>query len=332
MIGAFLVFVTLGPLVVGYATGYRFDSSFSLVKTGGIYLHSDEANTRVFIDNEFIEGNGFLLRNTLVQNLKPNRTYNIRVEKDGHFWWEKSLLVRPNLVTEARTLLLPTERVWETIPATTTLEVVPATPGTSSAPTPTQQSTTTASTSIANPQYEALVEFFADDRPQFAIDVATTTLVFDDRLGTSTATTTIITKIQLPEYFNKPDFTFIDFEDKEMLRERNRNAIWLEEGNVYAVWLGDEVATPYYYCSIICTGTIVIDWVDEIHWFDFYPGRDDVVLVVNDNGLHAVELDDRSRQNIQTLREGSGFQARVQNGTDIIIWDTEGEAFFELVE
>lgn len=335
------VFVVAAPFVIGYASGFRFDGAFSLVKTGGVFIHSNEPNTRIFIDDEFVESNGFLLRNTLVQNLTPGKTYTVRVEKDNYYWWEKTLYVRPNLVTEARLLMLPREHVWNEIFATTTLDVDPdalieAT--TSSGIAVDDIATTTASSSVANPEYEALVEFFEEDRQQFEVDVATTTLVATTtgkgRLATTTlvASTTIVTEIQLPEYFDKEEYELIDFETKQLLREKGRVAAWLQDGNVYAVWLGEEYAKPFYFCVLTCKNTIVVDWVDPIKRFAFYPDRDDVVLVLNDKGLHAVELDDRSRQNIQTLIEGENLDFRVRDGSDIIVWDKTNSVFLELVE
>ncbi len=330
------LFVVLGPLLAAYASGYRLDDALNVVRTGGIFIHSDVAGTRVYLNDKFVDRNGYFLRNTLIQNLRPNRTYHIRVEKDGYYWWEKTLYVRPNLVTEARVLMLPRTHTWKTIPATTTPEATR-----SGAPAVATSSRATSTPRVVpNPAYEELMAYFtATAQPQFAVVRATSAPHATSTQATSSAAraaTTTVFSIALPpyleEFMQREEGRWVDFRAQPTLRERNRVAAWLERGNVYAVWVGDRAAIPFYFCTITCKNTIVIDWQDDIRRFEFFPGRDDVLLVLNDKGLHAVELDDRSRQNVQTLIRGQFSDFRVRSGSTIIVRDDAQQRFLELIE
>ena len=101
------VFVVGVPLLIGYSSGYRFDTVLTLAKTGGIFIHSDVGNTEVFVDGELVEKNGALLKNTLVQNLTPYEWYMVEVQREGYHSWRKYLPVGPNIVTEGTVLMVP---------------------------------------------------------------------------------------------------------------------------------------------------------------------------------------------------------------------------------
>jgi hypothetical protein len=53
-----LVFVMGAPVLILYSTGYRLGDALSLIKTGGIFIHSNLAGTRVYVDGDFVENNG----------------------------------------------------------------------------------------------------------------------------------------------------------------------------------------------------------------------------------------------------------------------------------
>jgi len=65
-----VIFIVGVPFLLAYSSGYRINwEDLTFVKTGGVFIHSDLAGTNVFIDDEFSESGGTLLRNILVQNL-----------------------------------------------------------------------------------------------------------------------------------------------------------------------------------------------------------------------------------------------------------------------
>jgi hypothetical protein len=253
-----------------------------------------------------VEENGVLLKNTLIQDLRPNRVYEVWVEKENYQSWTKELLVQPNLVTEAAVLMLPSSFTWATVTPTSTLAITS---------TISDRATTT---EVTNPLFTELSKLFATDKDQFAVEVATSTYVF--RRGVRVATTTTITEIQFPEWLE--DFASTSLlTTKDMVRERDGIVAWLENGNLHAMWAQENDIPPYYFCNATCTAMLVIDWDEDISRYNFYPNRNDVVIVQSTRGVYAVELDNRSQRNIQPFIEEPHLDFRLQPEGSLIIFD-----------
>ncbi|MBU2036914.1 PEGA domain-containing protein [Patescibacteria group bacterium] len=97
----FLIFILATPPTILYARGYSFDwQTKSLVQTGGFYLKSLPTNANILI-------NGKNRKNTprLISRLAP-KSYTVTVAKDGFSTWQKNLEIKPQLVTEARNIIL----------------------------------------------------------------------------------------------------------------------------------------------------------------------------------------------------------------------------------
>jgi len=312
------VFLTCTPILIGYSKGYRLDDALELIQTGGIYLHSDIANTTVFLDDDFLENNGAFLKNTFVQDLLPNRYYAVRVEREGYQSWVKVLLVKPNLVTEARVLMLPNEFIWRQIRASTTLtfketDVVPA-----------EESTTTTTQEVVNPEYTELEEYFTDDKEQFEVEVATST--YEYIRGVRRATTSTIFEIEFPQWLAEFASTS-RLSEKEMVREREGMVTWIENGDIYAAWGRINDPVPYFFCMESCADRLSINWQEPILRYEFYPNRNDLLLVLSERGLYVVELDNRSERNIQTIREERNLDFRLKNDGTLVVYD--GQSYFE---
>lgn len=313
------VFIVGTPVLIGYSKGYRLDDALLVIETGGIYLHSDVANAIVYLDGDFIEENGAFLKNTFIQDLRPNKTYEVWVEKDGYQSWTKDLPVYPNLVTEARVMMLPEVFVWRTVASSTTVSV----PATTTRPPPgaTEKAATSATSTLAqvpNPEYENLHAYFEADTDQFAVDVATSTFIVVK--GKQVATTTIVTEIHLPPSFAEFASTTV-LAAQDMVRERDGVVVWLTGGDLYAVWGRTQEAPPFYFCTATCTKMLVLDWAEPITRYEFYPNRNDVVVVRTERGVYAVELDSRSQRNIQPFMEGPDLSFRITNDGTLIVFD-----------
>ncbi|MFT5179759.1 MAG: hypothetical protein ACI9GH_000244 [Candidatus Paceibacteria bacterium] len=301
-----ILFFILVPALWLYSSGYRLNDALSLVKTGGVYVHSDLANTRVYIDGDFVEDNGVLLKNTLIQNLRPNRDYKIRVEKDGYYTWEKELYVRPNLVTEGKILMLETSP--DTREILQFLEDVDK---------------NNATTTVANIEYLELIKYFDEAKGQFDIEVATTTTIQTSK--GPVASSTLITEIELPEFIE--DLKIKGLEEKIGLREKGKNLSWLEDGDVTVYWAGKDDSVPYYYCTNECNDSLVVSLGDDILKYDFYLDREDVIIALTKKGIFVVEIDNRSNQNIQPILESEGLDFRVIGGSILIF---NGKNFVEI--
>jgi hypothetical protein len=102
IIGIFfaLVAITLG--VVFYAQGYRLDfTRGTLEKTGIILAKSTPEGAKVLLDGELA-----VVTNSSISNLKPG-TYNLKIEKEGYFSWEKDTPVKEGFVTDITAILPP---------------------------------------------------------------------------------------------------------------------------------------------------------------------------------------------------------------------------------
>ncbi|MBU3901365.1 PEGA domain-containing protein [Patescibacteria group bacterium] len=99
--GLVLIFILATPPTILYALGYSFDwQTKSLVQTGGFYLKSLPNNAAIVIDNKSKKTTP-----RLISRLAP-KVYSVAVTKDGFYPWNKKLEILPELVTEARNIIL----------------------------------------------------------------------------------------------------------------------------------------------------------------------------------------------------------------------------------
>lgn len=314
----FFIFLVCTPLLIGYSRGYRIDDALGIIQTGGIYIHSEVANTFVYLDDDFVENNGALFRSTLIESLLPNRYYTIRVEHPDFQSWIKVLRVKPKFVTEARVIMLPKKFEWITIPATTTLSIMNEDILDTGAISKEATSTKNVTKDVSNPEFLELQEYFLEDRDQFAVEVATST--YEYIRGVRHPTTTTVTEIRLPSWFSDNASTTL-LTEKQMVREREGVITWLDDGKVFAVWGKKESTIPYYFCVELCKEQLVIHWDEPIIRYEFYPNRSDVLIVLNKRGIYAVELDNRSQRNIQTILEEPNLDFRLESNGTIIVFD-----------
>ncbi len=305
-----IIFLLVAPVILLYSIGYRIDDNFSLEKTGGIFIHSDVANSSVFLDGEYFKDSGIFLRNTLIQDLIPNKEYKIEVYKDGYQGWVKKLYIYPNIVTEGKVLLLPEKFEKREI----SMYIDSNNVATTTPPSKTQLKAN-------NPEYISITNFFASTTK------ATTT---KSVIATSTATSTPEEqKSDLQLFFE--NLSILDYENLANLVINGKEVSWLMDGDINLYWIDDLSSIPYYYCGGIerlCVKNITLDWTKPIKRFQYLPGRDDVWIVLVDDGIFAVEVDGRTQRNIQTIYKGNNLDFRLTENDRIVI--KEGADFFEI--
>lgn len=113
--GMFVVFVIAIPVIILHSSGYRLNSKFRLVKTGGIYFHNEQSDAIVRLNGKVKKTAGLLERNLLVRELRP-ATYYARIEKEGYRVWEKNITVSEQKVEVCYPLLIPHDLKPELIP------------------------------------------------------------------------------------------------------------------------------------------------------------------------------------------------------------------------
>ena len=111
----FAVFLVSIPVIVMFSSGYRLNSKFKLIKTGGIYLHINKSGADVKINGKALERTNLIEEDIFMQNLLPE-VYYVEVEKSGYRPWRKNIEVREQKVEACYPLLIPLKLNPEYIP------------------------------------------------------------------------------------------------------------------------------------------------------------------------------------------------------------------------
>jgi hypothetical protein len=352
------LFMVAVPVSVFYAIGYRFDFTGTLTtikSVGGMYVRSDAENTEMFINDEPVEDMRVFQRAAYIQNLEAGM-HRIHVQGQGLQTWVKELPVYAHYVTEVASFNLPSIpqiRILTQWSDPTTGEGIlfnQATTTVFSFASTTNQlkfaTSTATSTYVQNAEYLYIESLFASsteietalarqaqqaERNRFTFDVPTSTQ------NVIVATTTK----------NWRDFS-----------------LYQGGEDVYISWQGQEDKIPYYYCieyrgekmtteeygahvfdalqiqfasaieavphegERVCRESIRIDRQNsEVALFDFFPDSTDIILMLLEDGLYAVEVDDRAWQNSQLLYPGTDLNV-IQDSGRIFVQD--GEYYLEV--
>lgn len=123
---------------------------------------------------------------------------------------------------------------------------------------------------------------------------------------------------------------------KNVSQTRKNVKIWIDGDTIYGQWLGDSDEAPKYYCSgngdlNNCNGTVLVfQSFVPIRTFDFYPSRDDAIILTLDDGVYAVEIDRRTYQNFYPLYRGqmpdfrvSRNQVYIKDGDKLLVLNLE---------
>lgn len=305
-----IVFICIAPIILLYSIGYRLDKDFTLQKTGGIFIHSDIANSAVFIDGERLKDTGIFFRNTLIQDLIPNSEYKIEVQKEGYQSWVKSIFVYSKIVSEGRVLLLPNEfnkrEIFQFIDKN-------------------QVATSTSSSKTQvkpnNPEYITLSGLFASSTKATSTKPAL--------FATTSASAPEEQKSDLQIFFE--GLNVVGYENLQNLIVDGEEVSWLSKGDIKLYWIDNIASIPYYFCGgeeRLCEKNITLDWQDEIKKFEYLPGRNDIWVVLTSHGIYAVEVDGRSQRNIQNIYIHENLDFRLTQTDRLII--KEGSKFFEI--
>src|SRR3989344_3600725 len=108
LVALIVLFFLALPVVILYASGYRFKGELGIVKTGGILLSVPYQNAAIMMNGEWVGESGLLRRNFYISDLTPG-TYVIEVSREGDRSWHRVLFVESQLVTDAEVFLLQNE-------------------------------------------------------------------------------------------------------------------------------------------------------------------------------------------------------------------------------
>jgi hypothetical protein len=100
-----IFFFTAAPLLILYASGFRYDVKRGrLLRTGNIFIEAPSIRrAQVYINDELFKES--LTNRVFVKNILPNE-YSVRIEKEDRYTWEKRVLVHPGLTTFLQGIIL----------------------------------------------------------------------------------------------------------------------------------------------------------------------------------------------------------------------------------
>ena len=165
-----LFFITIGTVVaILYAKGYRFlpqNGKGMIEGTGLLVLTSKPDGAKVLVNNHFTTATN----NTI--NLQPGN-YDVKIQKDGYFTWEKTIIIKKETVSEANALLFPVAPKLEAVTTTGAENPIMDTTGTLLAYTVSSASATKNGVYVIDMSARPLIPF-GSASVQIANDVADT--------------------------------------------------------------------------------------------------------------------------------------------------------------
>ncbi len=108
------VFIAITPAIMLYAAGYRLSpNGLSVQRTGMFIIDSNPPGAKIIIDGQPQENwysaifnkNNFLTTPAKIKNLLPGE-YNLKLELNGYWNWQKKLAVNPGTSTFAENIYL----------------------------------------------------------------------------------------------------------------------------------------------------------------------------------------------------------------------------------
>ncbi len=340
-----LLFIIALPFLYLRATGYRFDfnGESTLVKTGGMYIAAERTGAFIYIDDELVREPRVFRSAFYAQNLDP-KTHKVSVQKEGHHTWIKELPVYPYLVTEAQAFNLPLApqiRVvseWQTATGSAVVRETFVASTTNAFVATTTNATTTF---FKNSEYISLLESFStstEDSTNTLVDKVTDLLQGIATTSIEVPTTTkewrgvklyednndifakwIGAREDMPYYYCADEFERYSTSTVGVVDLLGTNALEDTELEASAAELIHPVQTISE--DVVCEPVIKIDRkLQDVKSFDFFPGSTDLVVLALDDGVYAVEVDNRAWQNAQPVFMGGSLDMRVVNG-QIYVYD-----------
>lgn len=96
-----IIFIVCAFAIILFVEGYSFDwQKKSLIITGAYYLKSDPDDADIYIDNEYGGKT-----NKFIRRLLPGE-HNIKISKPNYSDWQKTLKIKPKVITEAYNIIL----------------------------------------------------------------------------------------------------------------------------------------------------------------------------------------------------------------------------------
>lgn len=98
--------IAAAPLIL-YAFGWRIIwSEGAFARTGGLFISSiPSTETKIFVDGKLRKETSLLSHSLFLVRLNPG-SHQVRVAREGYHEWNKTIFVKPELVSELKALLV----------------------------------------------------------------------------------------------------------------------------------------------------------------------------------------------------------------------------------
>jgi len=116
-------------------------------------------------------------------------------------------------------------------------------------------------------------------------------------------------------------FSSISYLIHKLPKEDNDIILELNSNGIVITWNGKISNTPQYFCGVLeCSMRILVNYdTSSILDFNFYPGRDDVFLVLKKDGLYAVSVDSEQSPKEFLLYKGSDLKFLIDDNDKVYV-------------
>ncbi len=303
-----LIFILITPPTVLYAVGYSFDwQNLSIKQTGALYLKSKPSSAKIFIN-----GKNNKTTPRLISHLLPG-FYQVKISAENFHPWQKTLEIKPGLVTEARNIFLfPKNPVLELVAenASSSIEVIQNNKnliGANSIP-PQVTTSTAAGWLLKNENIFYLekdtlflwrTDLSGSIKEQLASDSLSTQQNYEIKTLSGNRFLALGQDGQL-FYLQKGDKTWQKISDKTNFADFSsdeKKILWIKENELWVKWLEDFLVQPYRQKN---EQELIIRFSSPIKTAVFYP-NDEYLTFVVENQIKVTELDNRDLRNIVDL-------------------------------
>lgn len=288
LLAAILFFAVSVPVLIFYAFGYRLGDDWRTIReTGGVHVWTGNSQTDVLIDGVFAERTSFLGRSVFIQNLNPG-SYTVATKKPGYRDWSQKVLVEGSIVTEINALLVKNENRLKLLSVGTTTQDVQV--------------------------GDEVIAY----RPQADVVYIRNLLDAQTKIATSSpktmqrATSTPVTSAMY-SIFRQGSTTVgympcVAGEYTGMRMPKLDDVIpEVVADALSAISTSSMRAQQSAEVNPLCTTMTLFDGdTQPVTWFDFYPRRDDVLLVRTPAELYAVEITNTAPRHMYKLYSGPG--------------------------
>jgi len=124
-------------------------------------------------------------------------------------------------------------------------------------------------------------------------------------------------------------FRLFEKDENSTPSTRRSVMIWKNGRDIQYRWLGSAMQGAPSFCGIqLCIATsTAYTTLEPVSRIDFYPGRNDVVLLGLASGLYALEIDSRPPQHLIQIYSGKNIDFRVEDNETVYIKD--GQKLFQ---